>query len=234
MTKYTYTDEQVDRLKEVMSDGVTEEKISETCNEFDVPRRSLTAKLRKLGYEVPTIQKAPAFSDAETEELREFLENNSGVYTSDEVAKKLSEQFGRTVTSRQIAGKVLSMELTDAVKKTEKKEKPKTYTDEEEALVVSMCNDGSFIEDIAEALNKEVNSIRGKLLSLKLVAKQRDKKEVKKSKYDGIDEVAADMTVAELVEHFGGEEAGVTERGIKTVLTRRKLSCKDRAFKEKS
>lgn len=234
MTKYSYSDEQIERINEVMADGVTEEKIGTLMDEFTVPRRSLTAKLRRMDFDVPKLDRAPAFSVEETEELSSFLEANEGVYTSDEIAKQLSDQFGRTVSAKQVAGKVLSMDMTAAVKPTEKKVTPKTYTDDEEAMVVSMCEEGKYLEEIAEAVGKNVNSVRGKLLSLKMNAPQRDKKEAKKSKYDGIDEVAADMTVEELVEHFGGEAENVTERGIKTVLTRRKLSAKDRAFKEKS
>ena len=42
----------------------------------------------------------------------------------------------------------------------------RTYSADEEATFVSMVNDGAFVEAIAEALGRSVNSIRGKALSL--------------------------------------------------------------------
>ena len=38
--------------------------------------------------------------------------------------------------------------------------------EEDEGQFVSLVNDGAFIEDIAEAMGRSVNSIRGKALSL--------------------------------------------------------------------
>ena len=58
------------------------------------------------------------------------------------------------------------MELTDHVKPAPKVESVRTYTPEEEATFISMVNDGAFVEAIAEALGRSVNSIRGKALSL--------------------------------------------------------------------
>jgi alkylated DNA repair protein alkB family protein 8 len=55
--------------------------------EFDFPRRSVTAKLRKLGVEVPKKPgAAPIFSADETEALGEFLTDNSGEHTAEEIA----------------------------------------------------------------------------------------------------------------------------------------------------
>jgi hypothetical protein len=78
------------------------------------------------------------------------------------------------------------------------------------------------LEDIAEALGKSVNSVRGKLLSMQLKAPQRDKKTTKSDSYDGIEGLAASMSVAELADHFDK-----SERGVKTVLTRRGISATD-------
>jgi hypothetical protein len=78
------------------------------------------------------------------------------------------------------------------------------------------------LEDIADTLGKSVNSIRGKLLSMQLKAPQRDKKAAKADSYDGIEDLATSMSVAELAEHYGK-----SERGVKTVLTRRGISATD-------
>ena len=98
---------------------------------------------------------------------------------------------------------------------------PKSYTAEEESQIPSMVEDGAFLEDIAEAVGKTVNSVRGKLLSMGLKAEQREKKATKSDPYEGIEDML-DQSVEELAEAFGK-----TVRGVKTVLTRRGLACAD-------
>lgn len=220
MAKFEYTEEMVARMEELCASGVTEEIITQICEEFEFPRRSVTAKLRKQGFDVPHKPKeALKFSEAETEALRNFLEANSGAYTAEEIAEQFED--GK-FNARQINGKALSLELTGAIKPAEKKVAPRTYTPEEEAQIEQMVQAGAFIEDIADALGKTVAQIRGKLLSMKMTAPQRDKKAAKSDAYEGIETLATTHTVAELAEHFGK-----TERGVKTVLSRRKLAAKD-------
>lgn len=225
MSKFEYTDEMVARMNSAAESGVTEELVQELVEEFGFPRRSVTAKLRKLGHDVPKQQNAPVFSPEETAELKSFLEANEGVYTAEEIASQFADgKFNQ----RQINGKALSLEMTGYIKPAEKKETPKTYTPEQEAQISELVESGSFIEDIAEALGKSVQSIRGKLLSMGLKAPQRDKKTARSDAYEGIEDMAANMTVAELAEHFGK-----TERGVKTVLTRRGIAAKDHEPKAK-
>ena len=57
------------------------------------------------------------------------------------------------------------MELTAHVKPAPKIEAVRTYTPEEESTFISMVNDGAFVEAIAEALGRSVNSVRGKALA---------------------------------------------------------------------
>lgn len=220
MAKFEYTDEMIARMDEACKNGVTEEIIEQLCAEFEFPRRSVTAKLRKQGLEVPHKPKAaPTFSEEETAELRDFLEANSGEFTAEEIAERVA---GGKFNARQINGKALSLELTGAIKPADKKVTPRTYTAEEEAQISEMVEAGAFIEDIAEAVGKTVQQVRGKLLSMKLTAPQRDKKVTKSDSYEGIETLAPTMTVAELAAHYEK-----TERGVKTVLSRRKLSAKD-------
>jgi hypothetical protein len=219
MSKFEYTDEMTAKLHAVAKNGLTEETITALCDEFEFPRRSVTAKLRKLGYDVPKKPgQAPVFSAEETDALKSFLSANNGSLTAEEIAAKFA---GGKFNARQINGKVLSLELTSAVKPAEKKVQPKTFTEAEEAVIKQLVESGAFLEDIATRLSKPVNSVRGKLLSMGLKAKQRDKKEAKKDAYDGI-EAMTGKTVKEIAEHFGK-----TERGVKTVLTRRGLSASD-------
>ena len=104
---------------------------------------------------------APVFSADETDALASFLNDNSGNLTAEEIAEDLlSGKF----TARQINGKALSLEMTSHVKPAEKKVTPRTYSEEEEAKITSMVEGGSYLEEIADAMGRSVNSIRGKLL----------------------------------------------------------------------
>lgn len=222
MSKFEYTDEMVARMQEVANSGLDEEKITALMEEFDFPRRSVTAKLRKLGYDVPRKPSAaPIFSAEETETLGAFLEANSGNMTAEEIASHFSGEWGREVTARQINGKALSMEMTGHIKPADKKVTPRTYTEAEEATIAQMVEAGKFLEEIADAMGRPVNSVRGKLLSMGLKAPQRDKKDNKTDAYAGIEDML-DQTVEELATHFDK-----TVRGVKTVLTRRGLACAD-------
>ena len=78
--------------------------------EFDFPRRSVTAKLRKLGFDVPKKPgAAPVFSADETSALSDFLQENSGELTAEEISQQFAD--GK-FTARQINGKALSLEMT--------------------------------------------------------------------------------------------------------------------------
>lgn len=219
MSKFEYTEDMVTRMHDVAGSGVTEEIIESLMDEFDFPRRSVTAKLRKLGYDVPKKPgAAPVFSADETDELASFLESNSGNLTAEEI----SQQFaGGKFTARQINGKALSLEMTGHVKPAEKKVTPRTYSEDEESKISEMVEGGSYLEEIADAMGRSVNSIRGKLLSMGLKAPQRDKKDSKADPYAGIEDML-DQTVEEIAEAFDK-----TVRGVKTVLTRRGLACAD-------
>ena len=219
MSKFEYTEDMVARMHDVADSGVTEEIIESLMGEFDFPRRSVTAKLRKLGYDVPKKPgAAPVFSADETDALSSFLEENSGNLTAEEI----SQQFaGGKFTARQINGKALSLEMTGHVKPAEKKVTPRTYSEDEEAKISDMVEGGSYLEEIADAMGRSVNSIRGKLLSMGLKAPQRDKKDSKADPYAGIEDML-DQTVEEIAEAFDK-----TVRGVKTVLTRRGLACAD-------
>jgi hypothetical protein len=219
MAKFEYSDEMVARLQEVASAGLTEDTIEALMEELDFPRRSVTAKLRKLGYEVPKKPgAAPVFSADETEALASFLTSNSGNLTAEEIAEQFADgQF----TARQINGKALSLEMTAYIKPAEKKVTPRTYSEADEAKIQGMVDNGAFLEDIADAVGRSVNSIRGKLLSMGVKAPQRDKKDAKADPYAGIEDML-DQTVEEIATSFDK-----TVRGVKTVLTRRGLSCAD-------
>jgi transposase len=224
-TNFKWTDENVSKLLEVVGNSgtVTKEAVELAAQELGTSSRSVSAKLRRMDREVESIGKKPSkFTDKQTQELQELLESNPGKYNYHDLAEIFP------FNSKEIQGKVLSLRLSALVKKQEKVESVKTYTDSEETLVVSMIKAGHYIEEIADKLAREVNSIRGKALSL-LRAGVIDKlpilKHKKEQPTDGIADVLdkiPTMTVAQLA-----EELDKTERGVKVMLTRRGLKCQD-------
>ena len=180
-----------------------------------------------MGYEVESSvkERKKSFSDAEETELKDFVESNSGSYTYAEISQSV---FDGSHNPKSIQGKLLSMELTSHVKATPKQEVAKKYTEAEEATFIKMAKGGSFMEDIASKLGKEMQSVRGKALSLNRqhgldIPKQRESTaktqvDLLASLGDGI----SDMTVEEIADSIDK-----SVRGVKTMLTHRALDAKD-------
>jgi len=193
--------------------------------------RSLAAKLRNLGYDVPKKTTAPTFTDEQSEALGVFVQGNSGKYTYAEVAANFEDG---AFSAKQIQGKLLAMELTDSIKPTVHEKAPSKYSPEAEAQIVAMAQAGASIEAIAEAVGAEVKSVRGKALSLLKAGTitaiphtaTPSKASAKSDAFEGID--VEGSTLAELV-----EATGKTERGIKAMITRRGISCVDYTPKAK-
>lgn len=218
--------EQLTSLAGDIGTEVSVARLAEISEEMGGTPRSVGAKLRKIGY---TVQKAadaarPSWTQEEADALAQFVTENSGAYTYAEIAPLV---LGGKYTNKQIQGKVLSLELTAHVKPAEKVVPQKTYTDEEEATIISMAKDGKFMEEIADALGKSLKSVRGKTLSMSRsiegfqIPAQRDHAETARvDVLEGLD--VANLTAAEIA-----EKTEKTERGIKQMLTRRGLDCAD-------
>ena len=198
--------------------------VAEAATELETSTRSIAAKLRKLGYEVEKVTTTPSrtFTGVQEEELRAFLVANEDKYTFEEIAGAFA---AGNFSAKQIQGKILSMELTHLVKPAEKKVYERTYDDAAEATIIKMANAGAFLEDIAEAVGRTTQSVRGKALSLLRVSKIEaipSPKNVAKAidPFQGLDTTA--HTVAEIA-----TKIEKTERGVKTMLTRRGLVAKD-------
>ena len=88
-------------------------------------------------------------------------------------------------------------------------------------MTIEKVDDAAGFKEIADAMGRSVNSIRGKLLSMGLKAPQRDKKTSKSDPYEGIEDML-DQSVEDIASHFDK-----TVRGVKTMLTRRGLTCSD-------
>jgi hypothetical protein len=204
---------------------VSRETVARLAEELETNVRSVSAKLRNLGIEVEAVAAvAKAFTDEEAEALAEFVQANSGRYTYAEIAEHFE---GGRFGTKQIQGKLLSMELTAEVAPTPKAENQKTYSDAEEAAVIAAVNAGQYVEEIAEALGRTVPSIRGKALSLlragtiSEMPAQRDIKGDAPDAFNALGNVSK-MTVAQIAEALEK-----TERGVKTMLTRRGVTVAD-------
>jgi hypothetical protein len=226
MTTPKWTEERTAQLVDSVGDEspVSRSTVAELADDLETSTRSISSKLRKLGFDVELASAAPrAFSDEVTAELRDFVLDNSGEYTYAQIA----ENFPGDYTAKAIQGKILSMELTSHVKEAPKVEHAKSYSPEEEALVLNFIRNGKFVEEIADAVGKSVQSVRGKALSLQrageieAMPKQRDVKGPAADPLEAIGDVAA-MSVAQIA-----EKIGKTERGVKTMLTRRGLKAAD-------
>ena len=196
--------------------------------------RSIASKLRQLDREVASLAvvKAPAFTSDEGAALAEFVTARAGLLTYKELAERFAE--GK-FNAKQIQGKLLALELTGSVKPAEKVEAIKSYTEAEELKFVSMANSGKFIEDIAEAMGKSVSSVRGKALSLtrsgqisKIPAQRESHAKDTTDPVTALGDKIATMTVAEIA-----TAVDKTERGLKTLLTRRGIDCADYKGKAK-
>jgi len=226
MTTQKWTEERTTELVNAVGDEspVSRTTVAQLAEQLEVTTRSISSKLRKLGYDVELASAAPrAFSDEVTDQLRHFVTQNTREYTYAELAEK----FPGGYTAKAIQGKILSMELTSHVKEAPKVEHAKTYNADEEALVLRMIQAGNYVEEIAAAVNKSVQSVRGKALSLQragqidAMPKQRDVKGPAADPLDGLSNLEG-MTVAQIA-----EAVGKTERGVKTMLTRRGLVASD-------
>jgi len=205
-----WTEERTEQLSTFVGTEVpvSQSTVAEAAEQFETTTRSISSKLRKMGFEVElaSANLRKAFSDEQADELADFVEANSGRYTYGEIAEQFADgEF----TAKQIQGKILSLELTDHVRPTPKPEVVKTYSDAEEATFIRM--------------EREVNSIRGKALSLlrsgaiDSIPPQRDRVAEQVDPLEALGDITG-MSVEDIA-----EQLGKTVRGVKTMLTRRGL-----------
>ena len=224
-----WTDERTAQLTDFVGgeSPVSQATVAEAAVELDTSTRSISSKLRKMGHEVELASASAtrAFSDAQEATLAAFVSDNSGEYTYAEIAGHFEDG---AFSPKSIQGKILSMELTGHVKPAPKVEAVRTYSPAEEATFVSMVQDGAFVEAIAAELDRSVNSVRGKALSLlrsgDIDAIPRQETTKGASKEDPLAELTdiGSMGVEDIAEAIGK-----TARGVKTMLTRRGISAAD-------
>ena len=224
-----WTDERTSALTNFVGgeSPVSQATVAEAAAELETSTRSISSKLRKMGHDVELASASAtrAFSDAQEATLSAFVSDNSGEYTYAEIAGHFEDG---AFSPKSIQGKILSMELTDHVKPAPKVEAVRTYSPDEEVTFVEMVNNGAFVEAIAAELDRSVNSVRGKALSLlrsgDIDAIPRQETTKGASKEDPLAELTdiGSMGVEDIAEAIGK-----TARGVKTMLTRRGLSAAD-------
>jgi hypothetical protein len=223
-----WTDERTEALTTFVGNEspVSQATVAEAADQLETSTRSISSKLRKMGFEVELASASAGKSFTEQQEaiLRAFVTDNSGQYTYAQIAEHYQDG---AFSPKSIQGKILSMELTEHVAPAPKVESVRTYSTDEEATFVRMVNEGSFVEDIAEALGRTVNSIRGKALSLLRSGDIQAIPRQANTKGSSNADPLADVDVASMTVEAIAETIGKTARGVKTMLTRRGLTAAD-------
>lgn len=229
-TTKNWSDEAVAQLMNIVGNEspISVSKVEVASEQLGKTTRSIAAKLRQLDREVASLakEKTSAFTADEGADLADFVSANAGNLTYKDIAENFA---GGKFTAKQIQGKLLALELTGSVKPAEKVEIARTYTEAEEATFVKMAEAGNFIEDIASKLNKSVASVRGKALSLtrkgqitKIPAQRESHAKESVDPVVALGDRINSMTVAEIA-----QAVDKTERGLRTLLTRRGIKVAD-------
>ena len=232
MTEKTkkWSDEAVDQLTGIVGQEspVSVGTVEHAAEMLGFTTRSVASKLRQLDYDVASMakEKTSAFTPEQGVDLATYVVNNAGQLTYKQIAENFA---GGEFSAKQIQGKLLALELTGSVKPAEKVEVARTYSDAEEAKFIQMADAGSFIEDIATALNKSVASVRGKALSLtrkgqiaKIPAQRVSHAKETVDPVTALGSAITSMTVADIA-----KAVDKTERGLRTLLTRRGIKVAD-------
>jgi arsenate reductase-like glutaredoxin family protein len=229
-TTKNWSDEAVAQLMKIVGSEspVSVDSVERAAEQLGKTTRSIASKLRQLDREVASLakEKTSAFTADEGDDLADFVNANAGNLTYKDIAESFAD--GK-FTAKQIQGKLLALELTGSVKPAEKVEVARTYTEAEEATFIKMADAGSFIEEIAAKLNKTVASVRGKALSLtrkgqiaKIPAQKQSHAKETVDPVSALGDKIASMTVAEIA-----QAVDKTERGLRTLLTRRGIKVAD-------
>jgi len=223
-----WTDERTEALTNFVGgeSPVSQATVADAADSLETSTRSISSKLRKMGYDVELASTAGgrSFSESQEATLRSFVTDNSGAYTYAQIAEHFE---GGEFSPKSVQGKILSMELTAHVAPAPKVESVRTYSEAEEATFVTMVNDGAFVEAIAEALGRTVNSVRGKALSLLRSGEIQAIPRQETTKGSANVDPLAGVNVASMTVEAIADSIGKTPRGVKTMLTRRGLAAAD-------
>lgn len=227
-TKINWNEVNTAALKELAGASdveVSQDRLVEIAEEMGTTSRSIGAKLRKMEFQVAkATPKASAWTEAQETELSTLVNANANELTYAEIAASFQ---GGAFTSKQVQGKLLNMELFDKVRKAEKKAAPRTYTPEQEAEFIGLVESGATMEVLAETFGKTIASVRGKSLSL---VRSKDIDAMPKQEKSNAKESADILEGVDVATHSIDSLVELTSksaRGIKSILTRRGISCTD-------
>lgn len=225
-----WNDEVVAKLKSLVGSEspVSAATVESAATALELSTRSVASKLRQLEYDVASMakEKVATFSAEQGAALAAFVQANPGQLTYKEIAEQFQDG---AFNAKQVQGKLLALELTSLVKPAEKVEVARTYTESEEDTFVKMAKAGKYIEEIAVTLGKSVASVRGKALSLtrsgaidKIPAQKESHAKDTVDPVTALGDAIATMTVAAIA-----TAVDKTERGVRTLLTRRGIKVAD-------
>ena len=230
-----YTEEMVAELETFMSkyDGsIPYADVTEFTTNFDTKfdvefkQRSIAGKLRHMKADLEKKSVAgKVYSDSDEAKIAEMCADLDNLPWQEDIA----EALGRGCKS--IGGKLVSMNIYGVKKRDKvKNETVKMFTPEDEAIIIDLVNaDGdTFIEDIAEALGKEVSKVRGKLAGMRVKGVLTRNKVAKKGKVY-TDELLAEIkgmldvqaTLQEIAAKFS-----LNEKGLHSILAKKGLIAK--------
>ena len=136
--------------------------------EVEFNQRSLGGKLRYMGY---TLEKKGAvvgvksYTDEEEATIREMCSDPDNLPFQEDVAAAVGREC------KSIGGKLVSMKIYGVLKRDKVvNDTPKLFTEADEVVINEMVDaeGDTFVEDIAEALGKEVKQVRGKLAGMRI------------------------------------------------------------------
>ena len=104
-----WTDERTDALVNFVGDEnpISQATVAEAADQLETSTRSISSKLRKMGYEVELVSASGGsrFSDDQAATLAAFVQDNSGEYTYAQIAEHFE---GGAFSAKSIQGKILS------------------------------------------------------------------------------------------------------------------------------
>jgi len=125
-----WTDERTTTLTNFVGSEspVSQATVAEAADQLETSTRSVSSKLRKMGFEVELASTAAgrSFSEEQEATLRAFVSDNSGQYTYAQIAEHFESG---AFSPKSIQGKILSMELTDHVAPAPKVDDSQKYKD---------------------------------------------------------------------------------------------------------
>ena len=108
-----WTDERTQQLTDFVGSEspITQITVASAATELETSTRSVSSKLRKMGFDVElaSASASKSFSEDQEATLSAFVSDNSGDYTYAEIASNFE---GGHFSAKSIQGKILSMELT--------------------------------------------------------------------------------------------------------------------------